>query len=127
MIIAIYKQSGNKMDMDSRICRTGMNSIAICELNALRIADLAAIKQVEDELMITAEKQKIDYMIVDCSRVKNISSMFFSMLLRTRKTIGATKLRVSGMNKDLRTAYKACRMDAIIPVYDSIDSALKGL
>jgi anti-anti-sigma regulatory factor len=114
-------------NMSTRIYNTGSNSVAVCDLLAPRIAELAAIKQVEDELIKCAEDQKIACMIIDCSRVKNISSMFFSMLLRIRKSVGEVKLRVSGMNKDLRSAYKACRMDDIIPAFDSVGDALKGL
>jgi len=111
----------------SRICRPLAENVALCEILTTRVADPLLIRQVEQELLKFAEKETFKYMLLDCGRVKEYSSMFFSMLLRLKKALEPkATLRVCSMSKEMSKGFKACKLDSIIPCYETVQDGLAG-
>ena len=112
---------------NARVCRPLAENIAVCEILITRVSDPLIIRQVEEELTKFAEKEKFAHMLLDCSRIKEYSSMFFSMLLRLKKSMEPkANVRVCCMNGRLRKGFRACKLDDIIPAYETLQDGLAG-
>jgi len=113
-----------KTTKDSVVCRT-RDGVAVVAFRYEQVVTPAEANQVMEDLESIAEVEPLTEMILDCSQLKFVTSVFLgklaamSKLLRDRDAI----LKVSAMKHDVRQAFTICRLDRVIPLFDSVEKA----
>jgi anti-anti-sigma factor len=72
------------------------------------------------------EGRPVRLLVLGCSNVVAMSSMFFGQMIRLRKALASrtVQLRICGLSPAAREAFQICKLDKIIPVYESPEDAL---
>jgi anti-anti-sigma factor len=80
------------------------------------------------DILWLLEGQPVRVLIMDFSNVVALSSVFFGQLIQIRKAMDLrhVHMRMCGLAPAAREAIQICRLDKLIPVYDSLKDALKA-
>ena len=99
---------------------------ALVTVNVLELRDAECWRALVPDILWLLEGRSVRLLILDCSRVGTMSSMFFGQMVRVRKALVSRKvqLRICGLSAAACEAFQTCRLDKIIPVYGSLEDAL---
>lgn len=99
--------------------------IAVVRLNFKRLRDPADANVIAQELSAIADRDDVRAVLINLAVIEHFSSSFIGVLasLRKRLSEGGRKLAVCRLRPEPLRVFRICRMDAIIPVYDSEEEA----
>jgi len=101
------------------------NGIAIFKLNESRF-DTAIAGMVKAEFTITLSED-VNKLVVDMSEVEYCDSSGLSALLLAFRILQAEegKILIASPQKSVRTLIEISQLDKILPIYDSVEEAIK--
>ncbi len=103
------------------------NGIAIFKLNESRFdSQIAGLVKAEFTILLTEDVNKL---VVDMSEVEYCDSSGLSSLLLAFRIIQSQEghIRIAAPQKSVRTLIQISQLDRILPIYDSVEEAVKDL
>ena len=94
-----------------------------------QVLDEMNVQQLGEELRQLVDKQYLVKVVINFERVKFLSSAVLGKLISLHKRLGKEKGRLAlcCINKDVRQVFKITRLDKLIPIFDSEESALSRI
>ena len=92
-----------------------------------RLFDTVLVSELDDELIGYIEDKKPRHLVIDFQRVTQCSTAVINSALRAKKRMVATNgvVKLCGMNKSIRDAYKMLNLDGtVFDIYADADAAL---
>ena len=110
----------------TKITATVDSEKAIVNFLPTAIRDMADAQKVLDEIQDVAYNHKIGLLVVDFSRLKQMTSAFLSKLITLNKSLAQAgiKLRLCSMAPDVEEPFRICRLQKIIPLFATEEEAL---
>jgi anti-anti-sigma factor len=80
------------------------------------------------EIESIAYSNKISILIIDFSKLVQLTSVFLGRLIQLQKSLKelGIKLRAFGLREDVERAFKICKLHKIIPTYATEEEAING-
>ena len=110
----------------TKISATVDSEKAIVRFLPTAIRDMADAQKVLDEIQDVAYNYKIGLLVLDFSRLKQMTSAFLSKLITLNKSLAQAqiKLRLCGMSPEVEEAFRICKLQKIIPLFATEEEAL---
>jgi len=101
---------------------------AIIRFLAPTLRDPAEAQKAAQEIENIAVTHNVNAVIINFSRLLQLSSVFLGRLVQLRKTLDThgIQLRVCGMSADIEKAFKICKLDKAIPAFATEEDATAG-
>ena len=103
------------------------NRIAVFKLNESRFdSQIAGLVKAEFTILLSEDVNKL---VVDMSEVEYCDSSGLSSLLLAFRIIQSQEgqIRIAAPQKSVRTLIQISQLDRILPIYDSVEEAVKDL
>ncbi len=103
------------------------NGIAVFKLNESRFdSQIAGLVKAEFTILLSEDLNKL---VVDMSEVEYCDSSGLSSLLLAFRIIQSQEghIRIAAPQKSVRTLIQISQLDRILPIYDSVEGAVKDL
>lgn len=103
------------------------NNIAIFKLNESRFdSQIAGLVKAEFTILLSDEINKL---VVDMSEIEYCDSSGLSSLLLAFRILQSQEghIRIASPQKSVRTLIQISQLDRILPIYDSVEEAVKDL
>jgi len=112
----------------SRIIGDITGEQAIVYFMSTHVRELGDVQKIMDEIEEIAYNYNIRLLVVNFAKLKQLTSAFLSKLITLNKSLRQTdiKLRLCCMCREVARAYKICKLQKIIPLYDTERKALEG-
>jgi anti-anti-sigma factor len=90
------------------------------------VRDLPDVQKVVDEIEDVAYNSKIKLMVINFSRVTQLTSAFLGRLITLNKSLqqAGIALRLCSMAPQVEEAFRICKFQKLIPLYPSQEKAL---
>ena len=90
------------------------------------IREMSDAQKVVEEISEIAYNYKINLLVINFARLKQMTSAFLSKLIVLQKTLDqmGIKLRLCCMSSEVEQAFRICQLHKIIPLFDSEEKAL---
>lgn len=101
---------------------------AVVHFTTTHLREMIDVQKVVDEIQDLAINHRVKLVIVNFSRLKQMTSAFLSRLISLNKSLRGLniELRVCGMIPDVERAFKICRLQKVIPLFKTEAKALSG-
>ncbi len=101
---------------------------AVIHFLSSHVRELGDVQKISEEIEAVAYNYDIEVMIVNFSKLRQLTSAFLSRLITLNRSLrdAGIKLRLCSMCKEVERAYKICKLQKIIPLYGSESKALEG-
>jgi anti-anti-sigma factor len=101
---------------------------AVVRFMPVSVREMSEVQAIMDEIEEVSYNYKMDVMVLNFSRLKHLTSGFLGRLITLNKTLKQSEieLRVCCMTPDVERAFKICKLEKMIPLYESEEKALKG-
>ena len=112
----------------SRIIGKITGEQAIIYFLSSHVRELGDVQKITDEIEEIAYNYKINLLVINFAKLRQLTSAFLSKLLvlnRSLRQVGIT-LRLCNMCLEVKQAYKICKLQKLIPLYDTESKALHG-
>jgi len=112
----------------SRIIGDISGEQAVVYFMATHVRELGDVQKIMDEIEEIAYNYNIDVLIINFSKLRQLTSAFLSKLITLNKSLkqAGISLRLCSMCSEVARAYKICKLQKLIPLYKSEDKALSG-
>lgn len=103
------------------------NNIAIFKLNESRFdSQIAGLVKAEFTILLSDEINKL---VVDMSEIEYCDSSGLSSLLLAFRILQSQEghIRIASPQKSVRTLIQISQLDRILPIYDSVEEAVRDL
>lgn len=110
----------------TKITATVDSEKAIINFLPTAIRDMADAQKVLDEIDEIAYNYKIKLLVVDFSRLRQMTSAFLSKLITLNKSLtqAGIKLRLCCMSPEVEEAFRICKLQKLIPLFATEEEAL---
>ena len=116
----------------------GKNALVMCQNEGdvgivrfltSQVLDELNVQQLGQELEDLVEKQYTVKMVINFEKVKFLSSAVLGKLISLHKRIASEKGRMGlcCINPSIMQVFKITRLDKLIPIYDTEETAVKGV
>lgn len=111
----------------TKITATVDSEKAIVRFLPTAIRDMADAQKVLDEIEDVAYNCKIEMLVVNFSRLKQMTSAFLSKLITLNKSLAQAgiKLRLCRMTPEVEEAFRICKLQKVIPLFATEEEALR--
>lgn len=101
---------------------------AVVHFISTHVREMADAQKVVDEIEDIAYNYNLKRVVVNFSRLQQMTSSLLSKLITLNNTLRQidVKLFVCGMNKDMERAFKICKLQKIIPLFDTEEEAISA-
>ena len=92
------------------------------------VRDLGDVQKILDEIEDVAYNSKIKLLVINFSRVTQLTSAFLGRLItlnKSLKQVGVT-LRLCSMTPQVEEAFRICKFQKLIPLFPTEEKALAG-
>jgi anti-anti-sigma factor len=112
----------------SRIMAEITSDHAVVHFLPTHVRDLSDVQKIMDEIEEVAYNHNVKVLVLNFGRLKQMTSSFLSKLISLNKSLkqAGIALRVCSMSAEVSQAFKICKLDKLIPVFDDEDKALAG-
>ena len=103
------------------------NGIAVFKLNESRFdSQIAGLVKAEFTILLTED---VNNLVVDLSEVEYCDSSGLSALLLAFRILQSQEgqIRIAAPQKSVKTLIQISQLDRILPIFDSVDEAVKDL
>jgi len=92
------------------------------------VREAADAQKALTEIENVAYNNMIKILIIDFSRLVQLTSVFLGRLVQLQKSLKemGIKLRAFGLRPDVEKVFKICKLHKIIPTYDTEEEAING-
>jgi len=99
----------------------------VVRLSKQRVLDELTADKISDELFGVADRPDCNRLLLDFSGVAQLSSAMLAKLIRLHRKMGTKgeKLRLCGINSELRSAFAITRLDRLFDITDKDAGARK--
>jgi len=101
---------------------------AIIRFVPTHIRELSDAQKTSDEIEELAYNYDISLLVINFSRLKQMTSSFLGKLITLNKSLkqAGIELRLCCMTRQVEQAYKICKLQNVIPLYRTEEKALAG-
>ena len=105
------------------------DGLALVKLRYAEFLGFDAYDHLQGEFEAVADEEGVDAVLVNLDALEHITSRFIGILaaLSSRLSQKDRRLAICRMRPEALRAFKLCRMDSLIPTYDSEDEARAAL
>lgn len=91
------------------------------------VREMSDVQKIMDEIEEVAYNYKIRLLVINFARLKQLTSAFLSKLITLNKSFkqAQIKLHLCSMVPEVEQAFKICKLQKIIPLFESEEKALK--
>lgn len=99
---------------------------AVVHFISTHVRDPGDAQKIADEIEQIASNYKISVLIVNFSRLKQLTSAFLSKLITLNKSLRklGIQLRVCGMSREVERGFRISKLQKIIPSFATEDEAM---
>jgi anti-anti-sigma factor len=92
------------------------------------VRDMSEVQKIMDEIEEVAYNYKVTVLVLNFGRLRQVTSGFLGRLIPLNKGLqqAGIALRLCSMAPEVEEAFRICKLQKIIPLYDSEDKALSG-
>jgi len=101
---------------------------AVVHFISTHVRELSDAQRISDEVEEIAYNNRINLVVINFSRLKQMTSSFLGRLIALHKSLtqAGIQLRLCAMSKNVEKAYRICKLEKVIPLYKSEKKALEG-
>jgi anti-anti-sigma factor len=90
------------------------------------VRDLGDVQKILDEIEAVAYNSKITLLVINFSRVTQLTSAFLGRLITLNKSLKQTgiTLRLCSMTPQIEEAFRICKFQKLIPLFPTEEKAL---
>jgi anti-sigma B factor antagonist len=101
----------------------------VVRLGKHRVLDELTANNISDELLQVADRPDCRRLLLDFSEVTQLSSAMLAKLLKLRRKMGSKgeRLRLCGVNSQLRSVFATTRLDRLFDITDSEAGAITAV
>ena len=105
---------------------TGEQAVVRFLLGSVR--EMSEVQKIMDEIEEVAYNYKVTVLVLNFAKLRQVTSAFLGRLIALNKALqqAGIALRVCCMSPEVTEAFRICKLQKLIPVYDSEDKALAG-
>ncbi len=102
--------------------------IATVRFIAAVMREAADAQKAASEIDSIVHGHKVSVVIIDFSRLIQLTSVFLGRLIQLQKTLKAMgiKLRAFGLSADVEKVFKICKLHKVIPTFATEEEAING-
>ncbi len=91
------------------------------------VREMSDVQKIMDEIEEVAYNHKINLVVINFARLRQMTSAFLSRLITLNKSLKQAdiKLHVCSMVAEVEQAFKICKLQKIIPLFETEDKALQ--
>ncbi|MGO8703905.1 MAG: STAS domain-containing protein [Candidatus Brocadiia bacterium] len=92
------------------------------------VRDLGDVQKIVDEIEEVAYNSKITLLVINFSRLTQLTSAFLGRLITLNKSLKQTgvTLRLCSMSPQIEEAFRICKFQKLIPLFPTEEKALAG-
>ena len=92
------------------------------------VRDLGDVQKIVDEIEEVAYNSKIKLLVINFSRVTQLTSAFLGRLITLNKSLkqAGITLRLCSMSPQIEEAFRICKFQKLIPLFPNEEKALAG-
>jgi len=92
------------------------------------VREIADVQKIVDEIEDVAYNSKIKLMVINFSRVMQLTSAFLGRLISLNKSLKqmGVELRLCSMTSQVEEAFKICKFQKLIPLFATEEEALEA-
>jgi len=112
----------------SRIVADVSQGQAIVYFTTPHVRDPSDVQKIASEIEELAYNYKLDVIVINFRRLKQMTSAFLSRLIALNKSLRQinVKLRLCCMNPEVERAFRICKLHKVMPLYDTEEKALSA-
>ena len=105
---------------------TGQQAIVYFRCTSIR--DVGDAQKITDEIQEITHNYDVKLVVINFSRVHQLTSAFLGKLIALNRSLteAEVKLRLCCMSTTLERAYKICKLQKVMPLYNTEKKALSG-
>jgi len=99
---------------------------AVVHFTVTHLRELPDVQRIVDEIEAVVAQHKVPLVVLNFSRLQQMTSAFLSKLISLNKTLRQSEvaLRLCGMNPEVERAFRICKLEKVIPLFATEDEAL---
>ena len=92
------------------------------------VRDLGDVQKIVDEIEEVAYNSKITLLVINFSRLTQLTSAFLGRLITLNKSLkqAGVTLRLCSMSPQIEEAFRICKFQKLIPLFPTEEKALAG-
>ena len=100
---------------------------AVVHFTATNVRELSDVQKIISEIEELAYNRKLSLVVVNFSRLRQMTSSFLSKLITLNKSLTQidVKLHLCCMNPEVERAFRICKLQKVIPLFKTEKKALE--
>jgi anti-anti-sigma factor len=122
-----YERKPERILRDCHLEVAKNGDVIVVRLRKYRVLDELTVKTISDELLGVADRPDCHRLVLDFFGVTQLSSAMLAQLVKLHKkmAIKGEKLRLRGINPELRSVFATTRLDRLFDITDTEADAIK--